>query len=347
MIYYNFITIILFLIIFILILKFRDTHFEKFSDHTCDDPSNRSLDCDIVRIFNNKKINDKIINTLRKQLIDENIDFNKETNEKLNKFINQNSIIRDNINNIVNKVNKIDEETDEKSSEYIIQKEIYEKNLLNYFDNNKDDNETREFVLSNNEFSKKNEQLRTKLGEYYDALRKVNPVKNSIKCDDKENCNTKGIVIVKNKYNKNELNLKEVKLENPKSIKYYGSDSDEAQNNIVYHLIANTGCVRYTNKLDIGIGNCANDDKDYYFTLNKIEDANTYNKFIRYNVNSRETDEVEIDQYGVEYPFFIITPFRYPGVGVSYNEEKLQFKPVKNDAHQRFNLATLSNYCTY
>ena len=126
MIYYNFITIILFLIIFILILKFRDTHFEKFSDRNLwDDPSNRSLDCDIVRIFNNKKINDKIINTLQKQLIDENIDFNKETNEKLNKFINQNSIIRDNINNIVNKVNKIDEETDEKSSEYIIQKEIY------------------------------------------------------------------------------------------------------------------------------------------------------------------------------------------------------------------------------
>ena len=103
--------------------------------------------------------------------------------------------------------------------------------------------------------------------------------------------------------------------------------------------------MRFTNRLDIGIGNCANDDKDYYFGLNKIEDANSYNKYIRYNVNSKDIDEVEVDQYGVEYPFFLITPFRYPGTAVSYNGDKLEFKPVKNNPHQRFNLATLSNYC--
>ena len=57
---------------------------------------------------------------------------------------------------------------------------------------------------------------------------------------------------------------------------------------------------------------CSNEDKNYYFTLNKIEDANTYNKYIRYNINSKETDEVEKDQYGVEYPFFLNYTFRYP-----------------------------------
>ena len=93
MIYYNLITIILFLIIFILILKFRDVNFEKFSDHTCLDPNNRSIDCDIVRIFNNKKINDKIIKSVRQQLLDENLEFNREANEKLNNFINQNTIV--------------------------------------------------------------------------------------------------------------------------------------------------------------------------------------------------------------------------------------------------------------
>ena len=112
-------------------------------------------------------------------------------------------------------------------------------------------------------------------------------------------------------------------------------------------MIANSGCVKYKNRLDIGIGSCANEDKDYYFTIHKIENANIYNKYIRYNINSKETDEVEVDQYGVEYPFFLITPFRYPGIGVSYNGDKLKFKAVTNDPHQRFNLGTTSNYCTY
>ena len=74
------------------------------------------------------------------------------------------------------------------------------------------------YVLSNDEFTEKNEQLRNKLGEYYDALRQINPVKNSIKCENEENCDTKGIVIVKNKFNKNELNLKEIKFDKPKQL---------------------------------------------------------------------------------------------------------------------------------
>ena len=347
MIYYNLITIILFLIIFILILKFRDFNFENYDNHTCLDPNNRSLDCDILRIFNNKKINDKIMNELKKQLLDENIDFNREINEKLNNFINQNAIIRGNIDNIISKVNIIDEKADNKSADYILKKKIHEKNLLNYFDNNKDDNESKPYVMTNDEFSEKNAQLRNKLGEYYDALRKMNPVKNSIQCEDEENCFTKGIVILKNKYNRNELNLKEVKFDKPKTIKYSGSGTEETEENKIYHLIANSGCVKYKNRLDIGIGSCANEDKDYYFTIHKIENANIYNKYIRYNINSKETDEVEVDQYGVEYPFFLITPFRYPGIGVSYNGDKLKFKAVTNDPHQRFNLGTTSNYCTY
>ena len=116
----------------------------------------------------------------------------------------------------MSKVSKIDDDAEEKSSEYILQKEIYEKNLLNYFDNNKDDNESSAYVMSNNEFKEKNAQIRNKLGEYYDALRQINPIKNSIECENEKNCDTKGIVIVKNKYNKNELNLKEVNLEKQK-----------------------------------------------------------------------------------------------------------------------------------
>ena len=97
--------------------------------------------------------------------------------------------------------------------------------------------------MSNNEFTEKNAQIRNKLGEYYDALRQINPIKNSIECENEENCDTKGIVIVKNKYNKNELNLKEVNLEKPQSIKYAGSE--EVEQNKVYHLIANWLCEIY------------------------------------------------------------------------------------------------------
>ena len=201
--------------------------------------------------------------------------------------------------------------------------------------------------MNDEDFSEKNEQVRTKLGEYYDAIRKLNPVKNSIQCEDEENCNTTGIVILKNKYNKNELNLKEIKFDKPKTIKYSGSGTEETKENKIYHLMANSGCVRYTNRLEIGVGSCAKENKDYYFTINRIPDANIYNKYIRYNVNSKDEDEIEVNEYGVEYPFFLITPFRYPGIAVSYNKDKLQFKPVTNNPHQRFNLATLSNYCSY
>lgn len=347
MIYYNLITIILFLIIFILILKFRDVNFEYFDDHSCLDPNNRSLDCDILRIFNNKKINRKIINELRSQILNENVDFSRETNEILDKFLKQNDKIQNNKVSIKDKLNKLNVESNQKSRNYILEQKIHDKNLLNYFNDVKEDNESKKFVMNDDDFVEKNEQLRIKLGEYYDAIRKINPLKNSIKCDDEDNCSTKGIVILKNKYNKNELNLKEINFDKPKTITYFGNGDTNAEENKIYHLIVNSGCVRYKNRLDVTIGNCSKEDKEFYFTINKIENANTYNKFIRYNVNSRDVDEVESDQYGVEYPFFLITPFRYPGIAASFNEDKLRFKPVKNDPHQRFNLATLSNYCTY
>ena len=344
MIYYNFITIILFLVIFILILKFRDINIDQFESLDCSNPKEYSLECDTIKIFKDKRINDKILNMLRKELQNSNKRFNQATNRKLNEFIKKSEYTQNQIDGIIDKLRDIDENTKKKMKDYLSGKNEHNKNLLNYFDNIKQSNESEQYVYSKDDFKKKNELLRNRLALYYHTIKNKNPINNSIKCpDDKPNCNTNNILILKNKYNKNELNLVEVKTE--KKIKYFGFSSSDTEKKM-YQLIINNGCVKYTSKLDISVGNC-NKDSELYFNVNEITDANTYNKYIRFDNSSKDIHEVESDQYGVEYPFYIISPFKYPGICVSYNENELYFKPVRNDPHQRFNLANISNYCTY
>jgi hypothetical protein len=326
MIYYNFITIILFLIIFILILKFRDVNVDNFDTLNCLDPKNYSLDCDIVKIFNDKKINDKIINIVRKDLLDNKQTFNEDTTNKLNKFIKTNDDTQKKIDSVIDNIRIIDESTKKKMDQYVDEKNINNKNLLNYFDNVKQDNESEQYIYSNDEFKNKNELLRNRLVEYYDEIKKLNPINNSSKSD---------ILILKNKYNKNELNLREIKNNNTK----------------IYNLIINNGCAAYKyetveNKFVIETGSCSSDETNY-FNVVEISDANTYNKYIRYEIKSTDIHEVEDDQYGVEYPFYIITPFKSMGRCVTYNENTLSITPVRNNPHQRFNLSSVSNYCRY
>lgn len=326
MIYYNFITIILFLIIFILILKFRDVNVDNFDTLNCLDPKNYSLDCDIVKIFNDKKINDKIINIVRKDLLDNKQTFNEDTTNKLNKFIKTNDDTQKKIDSVIDNIRIIDESTKKKMDQYVDEKNINNKNLLNYFDNVKQDNESEQYIYSNDEFKNKNELLRSRLVEYYDEIKKLNPINNSSKSD---------ILILKNKYNKNELNLREIKNNNTK----------------IYNLIINNGCAAYKyetveNKFVIETGSCSSDETNY-FNVVEISDANTYNKYIRYEIKSTDIHEVEDDQYGVEYPFYIITPFKSMGRCVTYNENTLSITPVRNNPHQRFNLSSVSNYCRY
>ena len=81
-----------------------------------------------------------------------------------------------NIKYLINKVNTIDEKTNEKSADYILKKEIHEKNLLNYFDNTKDDNESKAYVMTNDDFSEKNAQLRNKLGDTTNKIRFIKTI---------------------------------------------------------------------------------------------------------------------------------------------------------------------------
>jgi len=352
MIYYNFITVILFLIIFILILKFRDVNVDNFETLNCLDPKNYSLDCDIVKIFNDKKINDKIINIVRADLQNNTGKLNKETNTELDKFIEKNNNTQKDIDSVINNIRRIDDDKKKKLNQYVDEKNNYNKNILNYFDNVKQDNETEQYIYSKDDFKKKNELLRNRLAEYYDAIKKLNPINNSIKCPvKKDDCNKNykckwdssndecvrkiDILILKNKYNKNELNLREIKNNNTK----------------IYNLIINNGCAAYKyetveNKFVIETGSCSSDETNY-FNVVEISDANTYNKYIRYEIKSTDIHEVEDDQYGVEYPFYIITPFKSMGRCVTYNENTLSITPVRNNPHQRFNLSSVSNYCRY
>jgi hypothetical protein len=336
MIYYNFITIILFLIIFILILKFRDINIDNFNDFDINEcyKHHNSIECDTIKIFNNSKINKKIIDVISNELHSFNNSFNESTNNKMDKFILDKNNTNKKITTINANISKLKDETNKKLKYYNTGKDVYQMNLLNYLDDEKDGNESEQYILKNHEYTAKNKEAITKLTNYYNklkSLKKLNKTDNS------------NILILKNNYNKKELNL----VKQSATFKTFGlSSSDESKDNALYWLIINNGCVKFNNKTDFNIETCKK-DKHFNYVVVKIDTPSLYNKYIMYDKNSRETDKVAEDQYGVKYPFFIISPFSNLGYCVTYTENKLYIKPIKDDPTQRFNLASESNYCQY
>ena len=113
MIYYDFITIILFFIIFILILKFKDYRIDNFysldvlnTSNTfnisdCKNNQNDSLDCNILRIMSDRRVNNHILNLL-KQSTNENDRKNMvEQNKQIDEFIKKTEENKETIDKIL------------------------------------------------------------------------------------------------------------------------------------------------------------------------------------------------------------------------------------------------------
>ena len=338
MIYYNFITIILFFVVFILILKFKDFKIENFQTTSsniieeCKDIQNNSLDCNILRVMNDRRINKHILQLLKDSI---NEDSKKKIDEKsneINDFLENTEKNKENVDKILLKLRKIDADTDEQMDTYIQEKIKSDKYLLELSDNLVQNYEKKPFILDNTAFKDKNAQLRNKLAEYYDRIKNINK---------KSNIKNENILILKNIDNKMELNLLDV----DKNIKIF-SEYKNIQSKI-YNLIINDNCVNFKDKYNYNFENCQHENKQFLFTVNKIEDYIIYNKFIMYNKTSRDFHTVESDQVNIEYPFYLICPLNNFGVCVTYEDNKISFKPIRNEPKQRFKKILNSNFCSY
>ena len=124
------------------------------------------------------------------------------------------------------------------------------------------------------------------------------------------------MLILKNVANKNELNLLNV----DKQIKIY-SEYKEIKSKI-YYLIVNDNCVNFIDKFNYTFEPC-NLKNNFYFSVNKIDDFNIYNKFISYNKSNSKFDLLLGDE-NVEYPFYLICPLNNIGICVTLENNKLK-----------------------
>ena len=108
MIYYNFITIILFFVIFILILKFKDFKLEQFqTDPTaidCSDITNDSFDCNIVRMMSDNRVNNHILQLLKNEINKDSRERIKDKTNSIDKFVENTEKYKGNVDKILEKI---------------------------------------------------------------------------------------------------------------------------------------------------------------------------------------------------------------------------------------------------
>jgi hypothetical protein len=334
MIYYNFITIILFFVIFILILKFKDFRIENYQTQAtldCSDITNDSLDCNILRVMSDNRVNNHILQLLKNKINNESRDRIETKAGDVDAFLENTIKNKENVDKILGKLRKIDEDSDEKLNTYFQEKEKRDKYLVELTDSLVQQNEEKSFILTNDEFEEKNKLLKNKLAEYYDKIKNIN--KKSI-------TKNENILILKNIGNNMELNLVDIGAQ----IKVYNQYKNLKSK--IYHLIINDNCVNFIDKYNYKFENC-NRENNFFFSVNKIENYKIYNKFIMYNKSSRDIHTIEADQENIEYPFYLICPFNNISVCVTYEDNKISFKPIRNNANQRFIKILNSNFCSY
>lgn len=348
MIHYNFITFILFLIIFILILKFRNVHIDKFSGElVCTEDNINTKDCQILNILKNEKTYEFIIRMLKNKINNDNSEFLNELNDQVENSQNTINEINESIEYISDNIRNLNDITNDNTKKYFENKKKLYENINNYF--NPDSVKSPYFIDyrdnddgTPSDYYLKNKNLVNKIISYHD---KIKPLQKSI--DKNEN-----IFILKNKNSKIELNL--IKRKNENNIQVFNDDTVTNNDLDVYNLILNNGCVNFINKKQYKIDSCNNicdpgGNNCFLYKIDKIDSKNAYKKHIRYSNNSNDFDlgEVDNDLQNVEYPFFIISPLKQPGYCVTIENNKLFFKPVRYNENQRFKFKNKSSFCIY
>ena len=81
-----------------------------------------------------------------------------------------------------------------------------------------------------------------------------------------------------------------------------------------------------------------------FFSINRVADNESYNKFIKLSGNYRNEDIIDTLDTSIEYPCLLVMPFNIPGYCVTIINKKLSIRPCRNDPYQRF-VETKSSLC--
>ena len=382
MIYYNFITIILFFIIFILILKFKDFNIEKFQSNTtssldCTNITNNTKECNILRLMKDKRINDHISKLFRKSINEKSNTKNNNNNKNINDLLDKTFRNKENINKILEQINLLNHKTNNKYKDYINEKIYNDKYLLQKTNYRIQRNRDKSIIMD--EFINDNETIKNRLVEYYDKIKeKANEFNSNsnIEYKSKSNPNNDNIIILQNLGNKMELNL--INLgENNMIYKNLGNKMglnriNLDENNMLYknkdykkqtyNLIINDTCVHFIDKDVYKYDNC-NIQIDSLFTIDKIDNYMDYNKFIQYTSTDTTDNIGEYEISASDFPFYLICPLKDRGLCVTYENNALDennlttttkaipnnisFKPIRNNINQRFKIVDKSKFCSY
>lgn len=172
--------------------------------------------------------------------------------------------------------------------------------------------------VDNDIFNDKNAQLKEKIRLYQENIELL------------KKGTGPNVKILKNQITNKELSIQQV--------------TEDNNNTKLYFLVINEGCLEMVSKGIYKIDSCRNSKFNQLFTLNKIENYNQYNHYIKMGEQNDSTSYV-LQNDNIIYPFYILIPYTIPGHCIRYKNNELSVRPINNDIYQRFGVRTISTAC--
>ena len=119
----------------------------------------------------------------------------------------------------------------------------------------------------------------------------------------------------------------------------------DSRDNLVYTLALNNGCLRSIQKGEYFIDVCHNENSQFHFNLIEIDSIVAYNEHILNSGNATNKDLIHRLDKSISYPFYILSPTNTRGYAVSYQNNNIYIKPLRNDVGQRFAIKRSSSVC--
>lgn len=187
-----------------------------------------------------------------------------------------------------------------------------------------------------NKFNLKNLRMKKKLQAFTDSIRDIRMEQNRYT----------GGKIMKNIATNSEFTL--ITNSNSGNLNQYGitsSINDDEIEPVVYYFSVDGKCLQCDSKNDYVKIDCTARDLRQFFYIHKIKNNDMYNKYIKLSGNFQNEHLIPTLETSIEYPFFIISPFKIPGYAVLNIDNTLYIKPVRNDPFQRFIEVESSSFC--
>lgn len=232
----------------------------------------------------------------------------KTLDRENNDTINNTNIDIAELNLGQDKINQLVNKVKQLTKEYNHNKLNLDKSILNKFN----------ISANNSVFNAKNAEIKEKIKLYKDNIELLQKGVDS------------NVKILKNHFTNKELSIKKVTKDN--------------NDNVLYFLVVNIGCLEMESKGKYKVTSCSNSNYKQLYVLNKIENYQEYNHYIKMGEQIESTNYVSQDD-NILYPFYILIPYTILGHCITYKNNELSVRPINNDVYQRFDLRTFSTAC--